>query len=537
MHLTSLTEEFYLNEQKFQWPEELDPEDTETINRFRGKSRSEIGEELDREVNEAIQNIVDKYAIENDRPLTIQDFHYSDAMNYRNLRMVNVYQDHSAAFRYDENGKLKKLNVFQRLWYAIKGFANLGRDIIAMVLDRLTSYLKVIRDKNRAQNGIFSKFIAFLTNCIQYLTSRLHNFVSSGHGKIYDSEGQTTGPIPGMFGNMVTVDVPMNMNEGSEYSVPYNYKKSEDMTPNDYGEGLDDAMNTILNLRVHELNPNLSYDQEYGIKDLDYQDASNYRDHRSISSQVLYGVGQHVSGKTDFKKNPFQAIWTLCKQAVHISRDAIALLLDKLTVWLRKVRDRNRSEGGILSKVIGFITNCIQFLTSRLHNFIQSGRGNIYDSEGRMRREGLKTDDPLILLGGTMDNLKGKISESYRPRFMPTRKTEFDYLLEEAEDEIPNFFLTDDFDSPTSHQGGSAELWDKVRNVCVDAKDRAAKSAGLGDKITIRSIVNKLLNLASSIMNKAREVIKNWTPSIKNALDKICNYIMDFVDYIKTELE
>lgn len=110
-------------------------------------------------------------------------------------------------------------------------------------------------------------------------------------------------------------------------------------------------------------------------------------------------------------------------------------------------------------------------------------------------------------------------------------KDSFDIALQEAE----NYFLSDQWDADTSHQGGWEEFKTKVKETVDSARLKAAKAFGLNDKITISSILNKLRGLLSKVINFIREKAKEWAPRIKALLDRLCNYIMDGIDYIKME--
>lgn len=570
MNLSSLTEEFYVPKgrgyrdtigdywkdeyawtgEKYDW-EHLSPE--------------ELGKRIDKTMSIIIAN---HHPTENkiDGYQNILNMDHDSGFNYRNLRADTLEkrrgENYFSDYAHGDD------NFIQALWKVAKYWVTKGRNFIARCIDKLTMWLRKMSDKGAREKGFFGRLKHYIAWILQWLTTHLHDVIQVDRGNIGWSNGngylekqiyldKDSSEFKDYYGNTIAdisdPDGAFSKTYNQLYNEEYHFKMDTkdtqkkildhigSLSPSDYGDIIDGPMNELININTHAINTDIPDDIKYGIQNLDHDDSFDYRNLRMVSAHTTFHIGNKARSELGHM-NPFQKIWYYCKTIAYTSRDAIATLLDKLTVWLRKVRDRNRTENGILSKVIAFLTNCVQFLTSRLHNFIQSGRGNIYDSEGQSKVNMFNptSKDNLELSLMNFSNRKyrlGKISESYRPRFMPVRKTEFDYLLEEAEDEIPNFFMTDDWDSPTSHQGGSAELWDKVRNVCIDAKDRAVKSAGLGDKITIRSIINKLCNLASSIMKKAREVIKNWTPSIKNALDKICNYIMDFVDYIKTELE
>ena len=110
---------------------------------------------------------------------------------------------------------------------------------------------------------------------------------------------------------------------------------------------------------------------------------------------------------------------------------------------------------------------------------------------------------------------------------------EADLAVQDANDYIEN---SNFFDEPTNQSGWSG-LKDRITNVVITVKNKAAKALGLKDGFTIRGCINKLGDLLSSLISKARDTIKTWTPAIRNFIDKLCNYIQDAIDYIKSELE
>ena len=86
-----------------------------------------------------------------------------------------------------------------------------------------------------------------------------------------------------------------------------------------------------------------------------------------------------------------------------------------------------------------------------------------------------------------------------------------------------------------NHTGGLDELKGKVATVINAMKVKAANAAGLGDKITIKSCLNKLEDLVIIFSNKMRDLAKKHAPQIKRILDTLCNAIMDSIDYIRAE--
>ena len=117
------------------------------------------------------------------------------------------------------------------------------------------------------------------------------------------------------------------------------------------------------------------------------------------------------------------------------------------------------------------------------------------------------------------------------------RSNELDILMEEAEEETENYFTSDEWKSDTKNQGGVKGLWQKIKDVCLQAKVQACKAMGLDDKHMVRSMINKLKSFLGKIIDKIKSLFKNITPKIKAICNKIANFIMDAIDYIKNEFE
>ena len=117
------------------------------------------------------------------------------------------------------------------------------------------------------------------------------------------------------------------------------------------------------------------------------------------------------------------------------------------------------------------------------------------------------------------------------------KPTMLDILIEEAEQETENYFQSDKWNAETKNKGGVKGLWQKIKDVCLQAKVQACKALGLDDKHMVRSCINKLRNFASTIIYKIKSIFKNVTPKIKEFCNKVANFIMDAIDYIKSEFE
>ena len=115
-------------------------------------------------------------------------------------------------------------------------------------------------------------------------------------------------------------------------------------------------------------------------------------------------------------------------------------------------------------------------------------------------------------------------------------KTKFDMGLNLDPNQDANTANFGDDDMPDltrKHNGGLAELKlevDKLKNKALDAM-------GLDRKHVIRSILKKLYDMFIYVKEK---VIGNYSkskPTIKKYADKVANYILDAIDYIRSEFE
>lgn len=119
------------------------------------------------------------------------------------------------------------------------------------------------------------------------------------------------------------------------------------------------------------------------------------------------------------------------------------------------------------------------------------------------------------------------------------RMSNLDLLLEDVSQDAEQYFVNNDEEdvfAPT-HKGGTKELWEKIKNFCFEAKSKALRAFGLGDDATIKDCIAKLAGFIGNIIRKIKDAAVKLAPSIKAFLDKIANYVMDAIDYIKSEFE
>lgn len=117
-------------------------------------------------------------------------------------------------------------------------------------------------------------------------------------------------------------------------------------------------------------------------------------------------------------------------------------------------------------------------------------------------------------------------------------KTKFDMGLnldpnQQQDASTMNFGDDDMPDLTRKHNGGLAELKlevDKLKNKALDA-------LGLDRKHVIRSILKKLYDMFTYVKEKVIGVYSRSKPTIKRYADKVANYILDAIDYIRSEFE
>lgn len=108
-------------------------------------------------------------------------------------------------------------------------------------------------------------------------------------------------------------------------------------------------------------------------------------------------------------------------------------------------------------------------------------------------------------------------------------------LAEEATNDIALIDFNE-LDEP-HNTGGAKALKDRIVNAVIALKNKALKAVGLDDGFSVSSCINKLKDMISSLIQRAKETIKTWTPKIRNFIDTCCDYIQDAIDYIKSEFE
>lgn len=115
-------------------------------------------------------------------------------------------------------------------------------------------------------------------------------------------------------------------------------------------------------------------------------------------------------------------------------------------------------------------------------------------------------------------------------------KTKFDMGLDLDPNQDANTANFGDDDMPDltrKHNGGLAELKlevDKLKNKALDAM-------GLDRKHVIRSILKKLYDMFIYVKEKVIGIYSKSKPTIKKYADKVANYILDAIDYIRSEFE
>lgn len=115
-------------------------------------------------------------------------------------------------------------------------------------------------------------------------------------------------------------------------------------------------------------------------------------------------------------------------------------------------------------------------------------------------------------------------------------KTKFDMGLDLDPNQDANTANFGDDDMPDltrKHNGGLAELKlevDKLKNKALDAM-------GLDRKHVMRSILKKLYDMFTYVKEKVISIYSKSKPTIKKYADKVANYILDAIDYIRSEFE
>ena len=108
-----------------------------------------------------------------------------------------------------------------------------------------------------------------------------------------------------------------------------------------------------------------------------------------------------------------------------------------------------------------------------------------------------------------------------------------EYLeLENIEDEIEWI----DFDTSPERKSGFDGLKERIMNAVSSVKEKAMKALGMQDGFSIKSCINRLKSLLFSFVGKVKHTVRNWTPALRNFVDKICDCIQSAIDYIKREL-
>lgn len=122
----------------------------------------------------------------------------------------------------------------------------------------------------------------------------------------------------------------------------------------------------------------------------------------------------------------------------------------------------------------------------------------------------------------------------YKPR---ADGTYLSYIYEATDFGQDSMRILNDIDKDPNHTGGYEELKQKISELIFSYQQKAAKAAGLGDRITIKSILNRLEGMIYTLALNIRKLSKKHAPQIKRIVDTLCNAIMDAIDYIKREFE
>ena len=98
----------------------------------------------------------------------------------------------------------------------------------------------------------------------------------------------------------------------------------------------------------------------------------------------------------------------MVSNAVYKGRDFVAGLLDKLYTWAQAIQNninKEKAQGkkGIWLTIKDYVISAIRFLTTKLHNFIQKNRGNIYNEYNKYTL----TDADIDKTGADMSQMMG----------------------------------------------------------------------------------------------------------------------------------
>ena len=118
------------------------------------------------------------------------------------------------------------------------------------------------------------------------------------------------------------------------------------------------------------------------MQDYDYNGKSFHQVRSDERTEVAKKYYDEDKKKQEEKKlGTIKSIYEKVKRGINVSRDWIAKQINKLNVWANEIMDKIQSvpsdKRSFFEKVKNKIAQCIEFLTRKLHNFIQARRGNI----------------------------------------------------------------------------------------------------------------------------------------------------------------
>ena len=99
----------------------------------------------------------------------------------------------------------------------------------------------------------------------------------------------------------------------------------------------------------------------------------------------------HSKIRNDDQKDmsTLEKLFAMVKNAVYKGRNFVAALIDRFYVWLQKIQNKinkEKAQGnkGIWLTIKDNIVSAIRWLTTKLHNFIQKDRGEIYNDYNKL---------------------------------------------------------------------------------------------------------------------------------------------------------
>ena len=114
-------------------------------------------------------------------------------------------------------------------------------------------------------------------------------------------------------------------------------------------------------------------------------------------------------------------------------------------------------------------------------------------------------------------------------RYLPLCEADIEY--QEISDEIQWLDLEDTSKRKYGFEGLKERITDAVNSI----KNKALNSMGMKDGFSIKACITKLKNLLGSFLDRVKNTVQNWTPLIRDFVNKICDLIQDAIDYVKEE--